>query len=491
VARGERVFFLCERIPELYFGALGALAHGAVIAPLFSSAGPEAIRERLGRVGGSVLVTTPSLLGRLAGVREELPALRHVIAVAHREASVPARGWLDYRDLVAGTPEELPTARTSAGDGAVLHFTSGSTGRPKGALLTHAAAFGHEASARFVLGLRDDDVFWCTADPGWVTGTSFGMFAPWLRGVTNLSFQGGFGADRWYELLERHRVTVWYTAPTALRLLARAGTGLARRRDLSALRHATCSGEPLDPATLRWALDAVGVPVHDQYWQSETGTTVIANVPGLEIRPGSMGRPVPGVEAAILGRDGSEIHEPMREGSLALRPGFAGQFAGYWGDERATRDRFRDGWYWTGDRARRDASGYFWFVRREDDVINTAGHLVGPFEVERALLEHPAVAEAAVIGKPHPVALEVVKAFVTLRAGHGPSEALRRELLGHARRALGAGIAPREIEFALSLPRTRSGKLLRRVLRARELGLPEGDVSTLEEDGPGPELAHA
>ena len=487
VGRGERVFFFMDRIPELYFGVFGALKRGAIAAPLFSSLGPEALRERIARGQGAVLVTTPKLLRRLDVVRSALPSLRHVIVVGQWTASPVPAGCLAYRDLVESASEECAVEHTDAETPSILHFTSGSTGVPKGAVHVHGAAVAYHATGKHVLDLRPDDVLWCTADPGWVTGTSYGMFAPWLNGVTNLVYEGAFGAERWYELIERHGVTVLYTAPTALRLLARAGRAPAARRDLSSLRLATCSGEPLDAGAIRWSVEVLGLPVHDQWWQTETGTTMISNYPGMPIRPGSMGRPFPGIEAALLDPDGVEITEPMVEGRLALRSGWPSMFRAYWGDEEAYRSRFRDGWYLTGDRARRDRDGYFWFVRREDDAINTAGHLVGPFEVERVLLEHESVAEAAVIGKPHPVAMEVVKAFVTLERGVVPGEALRREILAHARRALGAAIAPREIDFVASLPRTRSGKILRRLLRAQELGMSEGDTSTLEVDGAEPD----
>jgi acetyl-CoA synthetase len=343
------------------------------------------------------------------------------------------------------------------------------------------AVMGHYATAKYVLDLHDDDVYWCTADPGWVTGTSYGMFGPWSNGATSLVYEGGFAAGHWYSLIEKYAVSVWYTAPTAVRMLMKAGNDLPRKHDLSSLRYVCSVGEPLNPEGVLWGQKVFGLPIHDNWWQTETGAILIANYPAQDIRPGSMGRPFPGIDPAIIDDDGNEV-PPGEEGDLAVRPGWPSMFRTYWNNRELYESRFRNGWYITGDRARRDADGYFWFVGRADDVINTAGHLVGPFEVESALIEHPAVAEAGVIGKPDPVAMEVVKAFVALKDGYEANDKLRRELIHFGREKLGAGTAPREIEFLPSLPKTRSGKIMRRLLKARELGLPEGDTSTLEED---------
>ncbi len=375
---------------------------------------------------------------------------------------------------------------------ALLHFTSGTTGTPKGAIHVHGAIASHRVTARWALDLHEDDVFWCTADPGWVTGMSYGVLAPLALGVTSVVDESDFDATRWYELLQQERVSVWYTAPTAIRMMMRAGTDLAREHPCPDLRFIASVGEPLNPEAVRWGIDAFGLPIHDNWWQTETGGIMIANLAAMDIRPGSMGKPLPGVEVAILRRDehdkvvvvdgkAEEIHDPSTQGELALRPGWPSMFQGYLNDAERTARCFAGGWYLSGDLARRDADGYVWFVGRGDDVIKSAGHLIGPFEVESALMEHPAVAEAGVIGKPDPVVGEVVKAFVTLKPGVVASEELRLELIGFGRTRLGAAVAPKEIAFAEHLPKTRSGKIVRRLLRARELGLPEGDLSTLEE----------
>jgi len=485
VARGERVFALCGRTLDLYVAALGALKAGAVFCPLFSAFGPEPIRQRLALGQGRVLVTTGALYRRkVAGLRAALPALEHVLLASEGEAGESPPGTQRLAALLDAASERFEIPATDPEDPALLHFTSGTTGKPKGALHVHRAVVAHHATGRFALDLHDDDVYWCTADPGWVTGTSYGIVAPLAHGVTSIVDEAEFDAERWYRTLERERVSVWYTAPTAVRMLMKAGAALARGFDLSRLRFAASVGEPLNPEAVVWGEQALGLPIHDNWWQTETGGIMIANFAALEIRPGSMGLPLPGIEAGIVRReaDGTlvEIAEPGVQGELALRPGWPSMFRTYLGEEERYRRCFASGWYLSGDLARRDEDGYFWFVGRADDVIKSSGHLIGPFEVESALMEHPAVAEAAVIGKPDPVAGELVKAFVALKPGFEASEALRREIHGFARSRLGAAVAPKELAFVERIPKTRSGKILRRLLKARELGLPEGDTSTLE-----------
>ncbi len=483
VLPGERVFALAGRIPALYVAALGALRHRAVFCPLFSAFGPEPVQQRLALGDGRVLVTTAALYQRkVAPIRASLPSLRFILLAGAAGAPLPP-GTLDLDALLADEKDEHEIAPTRPEDPALLHFTSGTTGQPKGALHVHEAVVAHHATARYALDLQSDDVFWCTADPGWVTGTSYGIVAPLVLGVRGVVDEGEFDAKRWYDVLEREGVSVWYTAPTAVRMLMKAGAALARARRFPALRFVASVGEALNPEAVIFGLDAFDLPIHDNWWQTETGGIMLANFAGLPIRPGSMGKPLPGVEAAIVQRrDGRvvAVDAPESEGELALRPGWPSMFRAYLNDEERYRKCFADGWYLSGDLARRDADGYFWFVGRADDVIKTSGHLVGPFEVESALMSHPAVLEAGVIGKPDPIAGALIKAFVTLKPGATPSEALARELLGFARTKLGPAVAPKEIAFSEDLPKTRSGKVLRRLLRARELGLPEGDLSTLE-----------
>jgi acetyl-CoA synthetase len=493
IGRGERVFTLLGRVPELHVTILGTLKNASVACPLFAAFGPQPIRQRMRRGDARVLVTTPTLYRRrIAPIRDDLPELRHVLLVGPpEEVEAAGGGALSFDEQMARASAGFRIPPTSPDDMALLHFTSGTTGTPKGAVHVHGAVVAHHATAAIALDLHPEDVYWCTADPGWVTGMSYGVLAPLAHGVTSIVDEGEFDATRWYSTLADQRVTVWYTAPTALRRLMRAGADLAGGYDLGALRFVASVGEPLNPEAVCWCQETLGQPVHDTWWQTETGAIMIANLAGSDIRPGSMGRPLPGVEAALLARgvdgraearDGhvTVLERPGVDGELALRPGLPSMFRGYLHDDDRYRACFADGWYLTGDIARRDEDGWLWFVGRADDVIKTAGHLVGPFEVESALMEHPTVVEAGVIGVPDPVAGEVVKAFVTLATGVQPSDELRLELIGFARRRLGAAVAPRQVAFDQSLPHTRSGKVLRRLLKARELGLPEGDLSTLE-----------
>ncbi len=483
VTAGERVFAACGRIPELYIAALGTLKYGGVFCPLFSAFGPEPIRQRLQKGNARVLVTTSGLYAtKVAQIRDDLPNLEHILVIGE-PAGIP--GGRDLTVALALASPQASARATRPETPALLHFTSGTTGTPKGAVHVHEAVVAHHATAQFALDLHREDVFWCTADPGWVTGTSYGIIAPLTIGATLIVEEGEFDAERWYQVLERERVTVWYTAPTAIRRLMRLGDELPAEHDLSALRFIASVGEPLNAEAVVWGSEVLGRPIHDNWWQTETGAIMIANFAACDVKPGSMGRPLPGVEAAVVRRVGNGVEvvdAPGTQGELALRAGWPSMFRAYLDEDERYQRSFVDGWYLSGDLVTRDEDGYYWFVGRGDDVIKSAGHLIGPFEVERVLTEHPAVAEAGVIGVPDPVAGETVKAFVSLHQGHVADDALRRDILAHARRRLGASIAPRAIAFRDQLPHTRSGKIMRRLLKAEELGLPAGDLSTLEHD---------
>jgi acetyl-CoA synthetase len=479
--KGVRVFSLLGRVPELYLAALGTLKAGGVFCPLYSAFGPEPVRARMIIGEAAVLITTAAdFEKKVRPWRDELASLTTVLLI---DDAADCPGATTLGEALAQESAEPALVATGPGDMALLHFTSGTTGRPKGAIHVHEAVVAHHATGRLVLDLHEDDIFWCTADPGWVTGTSYGIVAPLTNGVTMVVDEGEFDAERWYSALEREKVTVWYTAPTAIRLLVKAGAELARRYDLSRLRFLASVGEPLNAEAVVWSQETFGRPFHDNWWQTETGGIMIANFAAMDVKPGSMGKPLPGVEAAIVDAEGEQVRileEAMSAGQLALRSGWPSMFRGYLGEAERYAACFKDGWYLTGDLAKRDADGYYWFVGRADDVIKSSGHLIGPFEVESVLMEHVAVAEAAAIGLPDERAGEVVKGYVTVKQGFEASDELRRDILAHARRRLGAAIAPRQIDIRAELPRTRSGKIMRRLLRARELGLPEGDLSTLE-----------
>tara|TARA_Y100000310_G_scaffold253883_1_gene260867 strand:+ start:3578 stop:5335 length:1758 start_codon:yes stop_codon:yes gene_type:complete len=483
IETGDRVFLFLDRIPELYIAFFGILKAGAVVGPLFSAFGPDPVRDRLEDSGAKILVTQPDLRRKVAEILSQLPALEHTIIINKngRDESALEAGDLDYDAQMEAAPSDFSIVNTSQYDYSIMHYTSGTTGKPKGAVHRHQACVQQYATGKWALDLHEDDIYWCTADPGWVTGTSYGMMAPWTNGVTQLIYEGGFRASAWFEQIQKHKVTVWYTAPTAIRMLMKAGVAVPHRYDLSSLRFSASVGEPLNPEAVVWGEEAIGMPFHDNWWQTETGAIMCANYAAMPIKPGSMGRPIPGVELGIVDDDFNAV-PAGEDGNLVVRPNWPGMFHAYWENSTMYNSRFKKGWYITGDRARVDEDGYFWFVGRADDVINTAGHLVGPFEVESALIEHPDVAEAGVIGKPDPIAMEIVKAFVSLNDGVEESTALRNDIMRFAREKLSTMVAPREIEFVPSLPKTRSGKIMRRLLKARELGLPEGDTSTLEDD---------
>ncbi|MDF9414222.1 acetate--CoA ligase [Brevibacillus laterosporus] len=477
VNKGDRVFIFMPRTPKLYVSLLGILKNGAIVGPLFEAFMEAAVRDRLADSEAVAIVTTPTLLPRIPV--KELPHLKHVIVVgAKGEVS---DGQVSYEKQMEQASDEFDMVWLDREDGMILHYTSGSTGKPKGVLHVHNAMIQHYQTGKWVLDLKDDDVYWCTADPGWVTGTSYGIFSPWLNGVTNVVRGGRFTPDDWYKTLEKNKITVWYSAPTAFRMLMGAGDELVQKYDLTSLRHILSVGEPLNPEVVYWGMKVFEKRIHDNWWMTETGGQLISNYPSMSIKPGSMGKPVPGVYATILDNQGNEL-PPNRMGNLAIKAGWPSMMRAIWKNPAKYEEYFYiPGWYISGDSAYKDEEGYFWFQGRIDDVINTSGERVGPFEVESKLVEHPAVAEAGVIGKPDPVRGEVIKAFIALRDGYEVSDELMDDIKRFVKEGLAAHAAPREIEFRDKLPKTRSGKIMRRVLKAWELGLPTGDLSTMED----------
>ena len=484
ITKGERVFTLSNRVPELYIAAIGIFKNLSVMCPLFSQFGPDPILQRMQSGDAKVLLTTAKLFNKkVRPMMDKLPQLRYIILIDADE---------DENEMILSLPKLIQKASdtfeipaTDPEDMSLLHFTSGTTGMPKGVVHVHKAIYTHYVTGKYVLDFHCDDNYWCTADPGWVTGTSYGIITPWLHGVTNIIDESEFNAVRWYNILQDEKVTVFYTAPTAIRRLMRIDNEPTKEYDLSHLRLIQSVGEPLNPEAVIWGVEKLKMAIHDNWWQTETGGIMIANYISQTVRPGSMGRPLPGIEAAIVRQNGdgtvTEMTESKKDGDLALRPGWPSMFRAYLHNDEKYKKSFVDGWYISGDLAYKDEDGYFWFVGRADDIIKTSGHMVGPFEVESALMEHPAVAEAGVIGKPDPLIGELVKAFVSLKTGYEPTDALKRELIGFGRKKLGVAVAPKEIEFQEKLPKTRSGKIMRRLLKSREMGLPEGDTSTLED----------
>jgi acetyl-CoA synthetase len=478
----DRICIFMDRIPELYISFLGILKMGGIAQPLFSAFGEEALFTRLDDAKTKAIFTTKKHIGKVRKIREKLPELTKIIVVDAEDGKL-------QKDEISFSMEKYPKVekfdifKAEAETPSVLHYTSGTTGKPKGALHVHSSIIAQYITTKWVLDLKADDIYWCTADPGWVTGTSYGIIGPWSNGITQTVLDSGFSTEKWYAFIQKHKVTVWYSAPTAIRLLMKEGTEVVKKYDLSSLRYLASVGEPLNAEVVIWSQKAFGKPFHDTYWQTETGSIVITNFPGMEVRPGSMGKAFPGIVATVVNPNSFEpIDKPGLVGLIALKPGWPSMFRTYWNNKTTYDGKFKNGWYICGDRSSIDKDGYFWFVGRDDDVINTAGHLVGPFEIESALLEHPAVAESAAVGKPDPINMEVVKAFVSLKPGFEKNDDLELNIMNFIRKKLSPLAMPQEIEFVKSLPKTRSGKIMRRLLRAQEWGEPIGDISTLEND---------
>lgn len=481
VRKGEIVASFLTRVPELYITALGTLKHLSVFSPLFSVFGTEPVLQRLLRGKASVLVTNSDLYNKkIKPIEDQLVDLRYVLLTDVSEHY--SEKVLSYSALMRTADEEYNIPYTHPETPALLHFTSGTTGMPKGALHVHKAVLMHYVTGKYVLDLHEGDVFWCTADPGWVTGTSYGIIAPLVNGATNLIDSEEFDAVRWYSILEKERVNIWYTAPTAIRRLMRTSIEPRAQFDLDGLRGIYSVGEPLHANEVEWGIKTFGIPILDNWWQTETGGIMIANFPFMKVKPGSMGRPLPGVSATVAEVSNDSLTElaPGQQGHLLIKKGWPSMFTSYLNEEQRYKKCFRGDWYVTGDLVKKDEDGYYWFIGRADDIIKTSGHMVGPFEVENVLMQHPAVSEAAVIGKPDPNIGELVKAFIVVKPNLPLNEELLADIAAFGRKKLGPAVAPKELSFIAEIPKTKSGKILRRLLKARELGLPEGDLSTLE-----------
>ncbi len=483
IKAGDRVCLFLDRLPELYIGFLGILKIGAIAQPLFSAFGDESLFIRLSNAETSAIITQRKHVAKVRKIRDKLPSLKHIIIVDHEDQKPLQEREVAFSLDHAEPIEKLEIFPSKAETPSVLHYTSGTTGQPKGVQHVHYSLISQYLTTKWVLDLQEDDIYWCTADPGWVTGTSYGIIGPWCLGVTQCVLDAGFSAENWYKFIEKYRVTVWYSAPTAIRSLMKAGDEIVKKFDLASLRHLVSVGEPLNSEAVIWSEKVFGLPFHDSYWQTETGSIMISNYPGMKIKPGSMGRPFPGITSVVLDPQTYLPHQNSGKiGLIAFKPGWPSMMRTYWKNELTYQKKFMNGWYLSGDRASIDSEGYFWFIGRDDDVINTAGHLVSPFEVESALLEHQSVAESAVVSKPDPINMEVVKAFVTLKPGNKASSDLELDIMNFIRKKLSPLAMPQEIEFIDSLPKTRSGKIMRRLLKAKEWGEEIGDTSTLEND---------
>jgi acetyl-CoA synthetase len=483
VGAEDRVCLFMDRIPELYLSFLGVLKIGAIAQPLFSAFGDESLFVRLENAGTKAIITQKKHVGKVRRIVETLPSLEHIIIVDNIDESKIRDKEVIFSLEEAEPVEEMEIHPTKADSPSVLHYTSGTTGQPKGVRHVHYSLISQYLTAKWVLDLQEDDIYWCTADPGWVTGTSYGIIGPWSMGITQCVLDSGFSADAWYKFIEKYKITMWYSAPTAIRSLMKAGDETVKKYDLKCLRHLASVGEPLNAEAVIWSEKIFGIPFLDTYWQTETGSMMITNFPDMKVKPGSMGKAFPGIEGVVLDADTFEpIRETGKVGLIAFKPGWPAMMTTYWNNKEKFKEKFKNGWYLAGDRAYLDGDGYFWFIGRDDDVINTGGHLVSPFEVESALLEHEAISESAVVAKPDAVNMEVVKAFVTLKPGFVFDGDMELSIMNFIRKKLSSLAMPQEIEYMESLPKTRSGKIMRRILHAKEWGEEIGDISTLEED---------
>lgn len=469
IKKGDRVFTLMPRSPELYFSIFGILKTGAVVGTLFEAFVEDAIVTRLSDSDATALITTKSLLSKVPV--DKLPSLRYVLVIGD---DITEDGkYFDFKRRIDEASSEFEIEWLQLNDGMILHYTSGSTGKPKGIYHVHNAMIQIYATAKWVLDLNDRDVYWCTADPGWITGTMYGVFAPWLLGATNVVFGGRFNPSKWYETIENFKVTVWYSVPSAFRMLMGAGDEFVEQYNLQSLRHILSAGEPLNREIIRWGLKVFKHRIHDTWLMTETGAIMISNFPSMPIKPGSMGKPLPGIEAAIVNDEGEEL-PAYHHGNIAIKCGWPAMMKTVWNDDERYKTYFtKNDWFLSGDSGYMDDEGYFWFQGRVDGVITTSGERVGPFEIEKKLLEHPAVAEAGVIGKPDRERGEVIKAFISLKPGYNGSSELEEEIKRFIQKNLSRQAVPHEIEFRDKLPKTRSGKIIRRVLKTWELNLPD------------------
>nr|WP_040681287.1 acetate--CoA ligase [Paenisporosarcina sp. TG20] len=466
VQKGDIVFIFLPKNPDCYIAMIAAVKIGAVAGPLFEAFMEEAIKDRINDCDGKYLITDRELVKRVP--KEQLPTLEKIFVTSEQEHCID--GEISLNELLRNTVcEDNITEWLSLEDPLNIHYTSGSTGKPKGIIHAHRAMIQQYQTGKWVLDIQEDDIYWCTAHPGWVTGTVYAIFAPWLNRATIVLNGGRFDADTWYSTIEKAGVTVWYSAPTAFRMLKAEGDEILQQHDLSSLRHILSVGEPLNPEVIRWGIEKLGQRIHDTWWMTETGAQLIVNLPSEVIKPGSMGRAFPGIEIAILDDEGNR--QPYGEiGHLSIKAPWPAIMKEVWKNKEKFDSYFQFGdWYLSGDLAYQDEEGYVFFQGRSDDMINSSGERIGPFEVESKLLEHEAVAEAGVIGKPDALRGEIVKAFIVLKKGFVNSPSLIEDIRKFVRYKLAAHAAPREIEVLEELPKTKiSGKLLRRELKVLE-----------------------
>lgn len=466
VKKGDIVFIFLPKNAANHIAMIAAIKLGAVVGPLFEAFMEDAVRDRISDCEGRFLITDSELVKRVP--KQDLPSLETVFITEGPEKCTEDEISL-VEELAKTKPQNDIIEWVDLEHRLNIHYTSGSTGKPKGIVHAHRAMIHQYQTGKWVLDIKEDDVYWCTAHLGWVTGTVYGLFAPWLNRATVVVNDGRFNADSWYSTIEKTGVTVWYSAPTAFRMLKAEGNEVLEKYNLNSLRHILSVGEPLNPEVIVWGIETLGKRIHDTWWMTETGAQLIVNLPSEVIKPGSMGRPFPGIEVAVIDDDGNPLPNGQ-VGHLGIKASWPGIMREVWKNEEKYNSYFVNEWYVSGDLAILDEDGYVFFQGRSDDMINSSGERIGPFEVESKLIEHEAVAEAGVIGKPDTLRGEIVKAFIVLKKGYSPSAELLEEIRVFVKQNLAAHAAPREIEVLDELPKTKiSGKILRRELKAREL----------------------
>jgi acetyl-CoA synthetase len=503
VARGDRVAIYMPMVPEAAVAMLACARIGAPHTVVFGGFSGEALRDRINDAEAKLLVTADGGYRRGAVVPlkqfadeavRECPSIRHVVVLRRTGKEVPMQAGRDvwWHEAVAAAPPTCEPEVMDAEDALYILYTSGTTGKPKGILHTTGGYLTHVyATTKWVFDLKDDDVFWCTADVGWVTGHSYVVYGPLALGATEVMYEGAPdhpAKDRFWAICARHGVTVFYTAPTAIRAFMKWGPEHPARHDLSKLRLLGTVGEPINPEAWVWYHEHIGgrrCPIVDTWWQTETGGIMITPLPGVTTtKPGSATVPFPGIDAVLLDGEGQEVQ--VGGGYLAITSPWPGMLRTIWGDDDRYRRQYWSKWpdlYFPGDGAKRDGDGYFWILGRVDDVLNVAGHRIGTMEVESALVDHPSVSEAAVIGRAHDLKGQAIAAFVTLKEGRAPSDSLRDELKAHVTKKIGALARPDDVLFSADLPKTRSGKIMRRLLKDIAEGRALGDTTTLADPG--------
>ncbi len=475
-SEGDIIFSLIPKMPETFFVFLGILKIKAIAGMLYSSFGDEALKDRLIEANG--VIVKKSQLKKIEKITNLLSKIKNIIVIDLEEDRAP--NFVSYQRLIEKSSAEYTCSITSTNAPSVLHYTSGSTGKPKGVLHVHGSILEQTESAVEVLKLNDQETYWCTADQGWITGTSYGIIAPWSLGVTQIHYGGGFNPVDWFRILESQQVSIWYTAPTALRMLMQQPDDFFKEFDLSKLKYIFSVGEPLNPQVIDWSRRVLKHEIYDTWFQTETGSIMIANKPGQDIKSGSMGKPVSGITVNILDED--QISVPVNSiGNLCIKKGWPSMFVDYLHNTDFYLTKFIGDYYYSGDQAYVDEEGYYWFIGRNDDVINTSGHLVSPFEVESALLELSDVAESAVVGVPDDLLFEKVVAFIVLKTKQPLLPEFEIKMKLHILNRISSLAVPTEIICVDSIPKNKSGKIMRRVLKATYLNKSPGDISTMED----------